>query len=127
MKNRKIEPEDLGNEIGNVFILVNLASRRVRELASGAPRLIETKEDDPIQIALEEIAEGKIVPGKKGDKEQSDALQQQKTSEEKSQPTTEEETSKKTKTGDKEDKKATKKQSKKKKQGKQKKKKKKKE
>lgn len=60
MKNKKSHPKNLENKIDNVFILINLASKRGRELASGSAKLIQTECNDPVQIALEEIAQRKI-------------------------------------------------------------------
>jgi DNA-directed RNA polymerase omega subunit len=67
MKDKELYFEDLKDKVDSVFALINLASKRVRELASGAPKLIQTECNDPMQIALEEIAQGKIVSGKRGD------------------------------------------------------------
>jgi DNA-directed RNA polymerase subunit omega len=64
MKDKELYLQD---KVDNVFVLVNVASKRVRELISGAPKLIQTECNDPIQIALEEITQGKITAGKKKD------------------------------------------------------------
>lgn len=53
------------NKTENIFELISLASKRARELISGAPKLIQDEIEDPMQIALEEIAQGKITAGKK--------------------------------------------------------------
>ncbi|HIE43575.1 MAG TPA: DNA-directed RNA polymerase subunit omega [Candidatus Omnitrophica bacterium] len=65
MKEKELSFEDLQGKVSSVFALINLASKRVRELASGAPKLVETDCDNPFQIALEEIAQGKITLSKK--------------------------------------------------------------
>lgn len=44
----------------NVYKLVILASKRVRQLKEGSPKLIKTDSQNPTTIALEEIAAGKI-------------------------------------------------------------------
>lgn len=44
------------------FVLANLAARRAKQLREGAPPLIETHSTHPLTIALEEIAEGAVVP-----------------------------------------------------------------
>jgi DNA-directed RNA polymerase subunit omega len=64
MKNKEACFKDLKGRVENVFILINLASKRARELISGAPKLIQTECNDSIQIALEEIVQGKITVGK---------------------------------------------------------------
>lgn len=61
MKNKESPSKNLKDGIDNVFILVNLASKRGRELSSGATKLIQTECDDPMQIALKEIAQGKVT------------------------------------------------------------------
>ena len=67
MKDKELHSKDSRNKVDNVFVLINLASKRVKELVSGAPKLIQTEGDDPMQIALEEIAQGKITAGEKKD------------------------------------------------------------
>lgn len=64
-EDKELHFNDLRNKIGNVFVLINLASKRVRELASGAPKLIQVESDNHMQIALEEITQGKITANKK--------------------------------------------------------------
>ncbi len=64
-KKNEDKKADSSNKIENVFELINLASKRVRELVSGAPKLIQEETEDPIQIALREISEGKITVGRK--------------------------------------------------------------
>ncbi len=46
---------------GNKYALVALAAKRAKQLKSGAPVLIETESRNPLTIALEEIAAGKII------------------------------------------------------------------
>ena len=50
-------------KIGSVPVLVNLVSRRERELINGAKPLIrpDSLDDDKCDIALKEIAAGKLV------------------------------------------------------------------
>ena len=67
MKDKESHLKGSSNKADNIFVLINLASKRVRELVSGAPKLIQTEFNDPIKIALEEIAQGKITFGKKKD------------------------------------------------------------
>jgi len=62
---KKTNADISSNKIENVFELISLASKRARELVSGAPKLIQTEIEDPMQIALEEIAQGKITVGRK--------------------------------------------------------------
>jgi DNA-directed RNA polymerase subunit omega len=53
--------EDCLSHVDNRFDLVLLASKRARQLASGAESLVPMENDKPTVIALREIAEGKIT------------------------------------------------------------------
>jgi DNA-directed RNA polymerase subunit K/omega len=50
----------LAKDAGGTFHFTTLLIRRARELAGDAPRLINSDSNDPIEIALEEFASGKI-------------------------------------------------------------------
>jgi len=50
----------LANKAGGLFRLTVLLQKRVRELVGGAPRLVETDETNPINIAMLEVEEGAI-------------------------------------------------------------------
>jgi DNA-directed RNA polymerase omega subunit len=56
----------LGMALGKVqnrFLLVNLLTKRIRQLKDGAKPLIQAGNNLPVdEIALQEIAEGKITP-----------------------------------------------------------------
>ena len=52
--------DELEERVGGRFSLTALLQKRVRELVAGAPRLVETKSDNPIDIAIEEVRAGKI-------------------------------------------------------------------
>ncbi len=52
--------EDLLDKTDSIYKLTVLAARRALELNMGVPKLIETTDKNPIIVALEEIAEGKI-------------------------------------------------------------------
>lgn len=52
--------EKLHTNINNVYDLVIVASKRVRELNEGSQKLIETSSRKPVLIALEEIVAGKV-------------------------------------------------------------------
>ncbi len=51
---------DLADKVGGVFRLAVLLQKRVRELVGGAPKLVKTDLEDPIDIALLEIEEDAI-------------------------------------------------------------------
>ncbi|MBI3009691.1 MAG: DNA-directed RNA polymerase subunit omega [Candidatus Omnitrophica bacterium] len=53
--------ENLLERSGGIYRLVILAARRAKELAEGAPPLIEASERKATSIALEEILQGKIL------------------------------------------------------------------
>ncbi len=46
---------ELAERVGGLFRLTVLLQKRVSELVNGAPRLIKTDEDDPINIAMLEV------------------------------------------------------------------------
>ena len=46
---------------GSKFALVTLAAKRAKQLKSGAPPLVDTDSRNPLTIALEEIAAGKVT------------------------------------------------------------------
>jgi DNA-directed RNA polymerase subunit omega len=52
--------DELETKIGGRFELTVLLQKRIRELVAGAPRLVETRSENPIDIAIEEIRAGKI-------------------------------------------------------------------
>lgn len=49
------------NAVGNAFILTTLLAERVKELRHGSRPLVQTDSKDPSDIALEEIAQGKLT------------------------------------------------------------------
>ena len=52
--------DELEGRVGGRFLLTALLQKRIRELVAGAPRLVEIRSDNPIDIAIEEIRAGKI-------------------------------------------------------------------
>lgn len=60
--NTMIYPEaDKLENWGSKYSLVVLAAKRAKQLKSGAPSLIHTDSRNPLTIALEEIAAGKVI------------------------------------------------------------------
>ena len=51
--------EELLEKADNIFILLNMAAKRARQLNAGSPKLVDIK-DTPVNIALEEIRTGMI-------------------------------------------------------------------
>ncbi len=51
---------ELAKSAGGTFHFTTLLIRRARELAGNAPQLIDLDSNDPVEIALEEFARGKI-------------------------------------------------------------------
>ena len=51
--------EELLEKADNIFIMLNMAAKRARQLNAGSPKLVDIK-DTPVNIALEEIRTGKI-------------------------------------------------------------------
>lgn len=57
-----VEPSvtDLLKLVDDRYELIILASKRARQIASGAEKLVETNDKSPVTIAAEEILEGKV-------------------------------------------------------------------
>ena len=53
--------EELLKQCGSVYKLVLLAAKRAKELAEGAPALVETSHRKATSIALEEILHGRVL------------------------------------------------------------------
>jgi DNA-directed RNA polymerase subunit omega len=51
----------LVKKVDSKYTLVVLAAKRAREIMNGDPPLVESKSNKPVTIAMEEIAQGKIV------------------------------------------------------------------
>ena len=58
---RQAPIDELIKKSGSVYKLVVVASRRAKELAEGAPKLIDTDLKKVASIALEEIHQGKVI------------------------------------------------------------------
>lgn len=54
---------DARAKIGSIFELTVLLQKRCRELVRGAQKLVDTAARNPIEIALEEVLQGKIWLG----------------------------------------------------------------
>lgn len=52
--------EEASKKVGGYYKLVVLLQKRVKELVKGTAPLIEAKIDDPLEIALEEVIQGKL-------------------------------------------------------------------
>ena len=52
--------DELESRVGGRFMLTALLQKRVRELVAGAPRLVDIRSENPIDIAIAEIRAGKI-------------------------------------------------------------------
>lgn len=57
----RITVEDCIEKVGNRFELVQLATKRARQITRGATPLVEIENDKPTVIALREIAADKIT------------------------------------------------------------------
>ena len=56
----KSEIDALANKFGGRFKFTVLVQKRVRELVKGAARLIETDKKNLVDVAVEEIRQGKV-------------------------------------------------------------------
>lgn len=55
--------DTIEERIGSRYSLVVVAAKRAKQIKEGAPVLIETASTNPLTIALEEIAAGKVAVG----------------------------------------------------------------
>ena len=65
----RITVEDCLKRVPNRFVLVNMASKRVRQIREGSEYLVNSPKNEDIVVALREIAAGKIVIKKEGEEE----------------------------------------------------------
>lgn len=57
----RITIEDCLKRVKNRFLLVNMASRRVRQIREGSEYLVSSPKNEDIVVALREVAAGKIT------------------------------------------------------------------
>jgi DNA-directed RNA polymerase subunit omega len=57
----QVPMEELLKRCGSVYKLVLLAAKRAKEVADGAPPLVETQQKKATSVALEEILQGKVL------------------------------------------------------------------
>lgn len=57
----RITIEDCLKRVNNRFLLVNMVSRRVRQIREGSDYLVSSPKNEDIVVSLREIAAGKIV------------------------------------------------------------------
>jgi DNA-directed RNA polymerase subunit omega len=62
----RLKDEDIINRIGGRFKLTALIQKRWRELMFGARPMVEPGNKTPLEVVIQEIAEGKILPEAKG-------------------------------------------------------------
>lgn len=65
----RITIEDCLKRIDNSFVLVNMASKRVRQIREGSEYLVSSPKNEDIVVALREIAAGRITLKKPEGKE----------------------------------------------------------
>ena len=53
--------DTIEDQVGSRYSLVVLAAKRAKQIKEGAPVLIDTASTNPLTIALEEIAAGKVT------------------------------------------------------------------
>jgi len=56
----RITIEDCMKKVHNRFLLVNMVSKRVRQIREGSEYLVSAPKNEDIVIALREIAAGKV-------------------------------------------------------------------
>ena len=53
--------DTIEDKVGSRYSLVVLAAKRAKQIKEGSPVLIETESTNPLTIAMEEIAAGKVT------------------------------------------------------------------
>jgi DNA-directed RNA polymerase subunit omega len=66
----RITIEDCLKKVSNRFLLVNMVSKRVRQIREGSDYLVSSPKNEDIVIALREVAAGKIVKVESDEKEE---------------------------------------------------------
>ena len=62
----RITVEDCLKRIPNRFVLVNMVSKRVRQIREGSDYLVSSPKNEDIVVALREVAAGKIIKRENG-------------------------------------------------------------
>jgi DNA-directed RNA polymerase subunit omega len=58
---RRLSEYDLSRKVGGRYALVIAVAKRATQLNEGARPLVESHSDNAVAVALQEIAEGKVV------------------------------------------------------------------
>ena len=66
----RITIEDCLKRVKNRFLLVNMASKRVRQIREGSEYLVSSPKNEDIVVALREVAAGKITIKEKEEEKQ---------------------------------------------------------
>ncbi|HSW09635.1 MAG TPA: DNA-directed RNA polymerase subunit omega [Bacillota bacterium] len=57
---KELPLDELVQGVDSKYTLVVVAARRARQLLAGKARLVDSRSDNPVSVALEEIRAGKI-------------------------------------------------------------------
>ena len=60
----RITIEDCLKKVENRFLLVNMVSKRVRQIREGSNYLVSSPKNEDIVVSLREVAAGKVVSKK---------------------------------------------------------------
>jgi DNA-directed RNA polymerase subunit omega len=60
----RITIEDCLKKVENRFLLVNMVSKRVRQIREGSDYLVSSPKNEDIVVSLREVAAGKVVSQK---------------------------------------------------------------
>jgi len=60
----RITIEDCLKKVENRFVLVNMVSKRVRQIREGSDYLVSSPKNEDIVVSLREVAAGKVVSQK---------------------------------------------------------------
>ena len=75
----RITIEDCLKRVKNRFLLVNLASKRVRQIREGSEYLVSSPKNEDIVVSLREIAAGKVtIKDEKEEMEKIEEIEEEK-------------------------------------------------
>ncbi len=69
----RITIEDCLKRVPNRFVLVNIISKRVRQIREGSDYLVSSPKNEDVVVALREVAAGKIIKVESEEKEEQKA------------------------------------------------------
>ena len=69
----RITIEDCLKRVKNRFLLVNMVTKRVRQIREGSDYLVSSPKNEDVVVALREVAAGKIIKVESDEEEEEKA------------------------------------------------------